>query len=108
MVNHLLTLKDYSGDWINDVIAKAIELKSNSAKYGDILKNKTLVMLFEKASTRTRCSFEAGMTQLGGHAIFLDWKTTQLKKASLKDEIRCIEKYSDVIMARVVKHETLL
>ena len=108
MVKHLLTLKDYSGDWIDGMIDKAIKIKSNSGKYGNILKNKTLVMLFEKASTRTRCSFEAGMTQLGGHAIFLDWETTQLKKASLKDEIRCIEKYSDVIMARVFKHETLM
>ncbi len=108
MVKHLLTLKEYSGEWINEVIGKAIKIKSNIGKYSDILKNKTLVMLFEKTSTRTRCSFEAGMTQLGGHAIFLDWKMTQLKKASLKDEIRCIEKYSDIIMARVFKHETLV
>ena len=107
-MGHLLTLQEYDGEWIKDVIAKAIKIKSNIGKYGDILKNKTLVMFFEKTSTRTRCSFEAGMAQLGGHAIFLDWKTTQLKKASLKDEIRCIEMYADIVMARVFKHETLL
>ena len=107
-MGHLLTLQEYDGEWIKDVIDKAIKIKSNIGKYGDILKNKTLVMFFEKTSTRTRCSFEAGMAQLGGHAIFLDWKTTQLKKASLKDEIRCIEMYADIVMARVFKHETLL
>ncbi|MBS3098025.1 ornithine carbamoyltransferase [Candidatus Woesearchaeota archaeon] len=108
MVGHLLTLKEYSGNWIEEVIEKSINIKLNSGKYDNILKNKTLVMLFEKASTRTRCSFETGMTKLGGHAIFLDWNTTQLKKASLKDEIRCIERYADIITARVFKHETLL
>ena len=104
---NLLTLKSVSGEWINDAINKAIEIKSNIDNYNDILKNKTLAMLFEKTSTRTRLSFEAGMTQLGGHAKFIDWKTTQLGKAALKDEIRCIERYADIVMARVYKHETL-
>ena len=98
---NLLTLKEVDKEWMLEVIDKAIEIKKNPSKYYDLLKNKTLAMLFQKTSTRTRVSFEAGMTQLGGHAIFLDFTTTQLHKASLKDEIRCIARYADIIMARV-------
>ncbi|MCX6799285.1 MAG: ornithine carbamoyltransferase, partial [Candidatus Diapherotrites archaeon] len=50
------------------------------------------------------CSFEAGMTQMGGHAIFLDWRTTHLHSATLVDEVKCIERYADIIMARVFGH----
>jgi len=69
MVKHLLTLKDYSGEEIKKIIDKAIEIKKNPKKYSDVLKNKTMIMLFEKTSTRTRLSFETGMTQLGGQAL---------------------------------------
>ncbi|MFH2027604.1 MAG: ornithine carbamoyltransferase [Nanoarchaeota archaeon] len=104
---HMLNLKPYSKKQIEEIIELGIKIKTNPEKYYDKLKNKVLVMLFEKTSTRTRTSFEAGMAQLGGHAIYLDWKSTQLKKAVLKDEIRCIERYADIIMARVYKHETV-
>ncbi len=103
----LLTLKDWSEKDILYIIDKAIEIKKNPQKYENSLKGKTLVMLFEKTSTRTRLSFEVGMTQLGGHAIFVDWKTSQLGKADLKDEIRCIDRYADIIMARVYKQESV-
>lgn len=107
-MRHMLTLKDYSGEEIKLIINKAIEIKNNPEKYSDVLKNKTLVMLFEKSSTRTRTSFEAGMTQLGGHAIFLDWQSSQLSiGAELKDEILSIERYCEIIAARVKKHSTL-
>ncbi len=106
-MKNLITLQDISGKQIEKLIDNAIALKKNPERYHRKLDNKVLVMLFEKTSTRTRLSFEAGMTQLGGHAIFLDWKTTQLKKASLKDEAKCIARYADVIMARVYKKETI-
>ncbi len=107
-MRHMLTLKDYSGEEIELIINKAIEIKNNQKKYSDALRNKTLVMLFEKSSTRTRTSFEAGMTQLGGHAIFLDWQSSQLSiGAELKDEILSIERYCEIIAARVKKHSTL-
>lgn len=101
----LLTLKNWKKEDIINVIDKAILIKKNPKKYYNVLKGKTLAMLFEKKSTRTRISFEVGMTQLGGHALFIDWKTTQLGKADLKDEIKCIDRYVDIIMARVYKHE---
>ena len=107
-MRHMLTLKDYSTEEISNIINKAIEIKNNQKKYSDILKNKTLAMLFEKTSTRTRTSFEAGMTQLGGHAIFLDWKSSNLTVgAELKDEVKSIERYCSIIAARVKKHSTL-
>jgi len=105
---NLLTLKDLDPYRINHLIDWAIKIKTNPKKYHDILEGKTLTMIFEKPSTRTRCSFETGMTQLGGHSIFLDWKVTHLGKAALKDEIKSIERYSDIIMARVHKHNTLV
>ena len=104
---NLLNLKLLKKKKIEDIINLGIKLKKAPEKYYDALKNKILVMLFEKTSTRTRISFEAGMAQLGGHAIYLDWNTTQLKKAALKDEAKCIARYADIIMARVYKHESV-
>ncbi|MBL7158959.1 ornithine carbamoyltransferase [Candidatus Microgenomates bacterium] len=107
-MKHLLTLKDYTKEEIKHLIDLAIKIKKNSEEYSNVLKNKTLVMLFEKSSTRTRLSFESGMTQLGGHAIFLDWQSSQLSiGAELRDEVRSIERYCEIIAARVKKHRTL-
>ena len=64
-------------------------------------------MLFQKTSTRTRMSFETAMTQLGGHAQYLDWRTTNLTLGSLKDEVKCMSRYADIIMARVYKHSDI-
>jgi len=100
-MKHLATLLDYSPKEIKEIIDLALKIKKNPENYSNALKGKTLAMLFQKTSTRTRISFEAGMTRLGGHAIYLDWRTTQLEKARLKDEIRAIERYADIIMARV-------
>jgi len=100
----LLKLQDWSGKQLADVIELAAGVKENPRKYAKALEGKTLAMLFQKDSTRTRCSFEAGMTQMGGHAIFLDWRTTHLHSAALVDEAKCIERYADIIMARVFAH----
>ena len=103
----LLTLKDYSPREIQHLIDKAIEIKKNPKKYSKTLENKTLTMIFQKTSTRTRLSFEAGMTQLGGHAIYLDWMKTQFIMADIKDETKCVARYSDIIMARMLRHADL-
>lgn len=105
---NLLTLKEFDGNEILSLIIKAVDMKKNPEKYYNTLANKTLAMLFQKTSTRTRISFESAMTQLGGHAQYLDWRTTNLTLGSLKDEIKCISRYVDVIMARVYKHEDIL
>lgn len=103
----LLSLKDYSSEEIRYLIDKGIEVKNNPEKYSKVLEEKTLTMIFQKTSTRTRLSFEAGMTQLGGHAIYLDWQKTQFIMADIKDETKCVSKYSDAIMARMLRHADL-
>lgn len=102
-MKHLLTLKDYSKEEIESIINKAIEIKANPEQYYDALRNKTLVMLFQKTSTRTRLSFEAVMTQLGGHSIFLDSRTTQFSFSDFKDEIQAVMRFGDILMFRAQK-----
>lgn len=106
-MKHCLHLKDWSADEIRSVIERALEIKKNPEKYSGILKNKTLIMLFQKGSTRTRLSFEAGMTQLGGHGIFLDQKTTQFALTDYKDEIRAVMRFGDVLMFRAKEYKNV-
>jgi ornithine carbamoyltransferase len=107
-MRHMISLRDWSGKEIQEIIDLALKIKKTPQNYATSLKNKTLVMIFQKTSTRTRISFEAGMTQLGGHAIFLEWGKSNLPLTSTKYEIKYISRNSDFIMARVMKHEDLL
>jgi len=104
----LLSLQNLNKDMINDLISHASEIKNNPEKYFETLKNKTMLMIFEKPSLRTRVSFEVGMTQLGGHAIFLDIKDSPLgKKESIEDMAKVSGRYCDIIMARLFKQDYL-
>jgi ornithine carbamoyltransferase len=104
---HLLTLKDWTPEQIQEVIDFSIEIRKNPAKYRNLLKEKSLAMIFQKTSTRTRVSFEVAMTQLGGHALYLDWRTTNLVLADIRDETRYMSRNVDCIMARLMKHADL-
>lgn len=106
-VKHLPEITVFSKARLEKVLALAFEMKKTPEKFENSLKNKTLVMWFEKPSLRTRVSFETGMTQLGGHAIYLDQRTTHQDKADLKDEIKCLARYGDILMARVYDHGTI-
>lgn len=107
-VRHFLTLTDLSSDELTALLHRAIELRAMHRK-GDIyepLKNKVLAMVFEKSSTRTRVSFEAGMTQFGGHAIFLSPRDTQLGRGEpIEDSARVLSSMSTCIMVRTFEHE---
>jgi len=104
----LLSLQNWEKDKIEDLISYAVEIKKNPEKYSDTLKNKTMLMIFEKPSLRTRISFEVGMTQLGGHAIFLDAKDAPLgKKESITDTAKTSSRYCDIIMARLFKQKSI-
>ncbi len=104
-MKHLLTLKDLTNEELLDIIQKAIEIKARPEKYANALAGKTLLMLFEKPSLRTRVSFEVGMTQLGGHAIFYSIKDSPLgKKESIADTAKTASRYVDIIMARLFRH----
>jgi ornithine carbamoyltransferase len=104
---HLLTLKNWTPKQIQGVIDFSIEIKKNPAKYRSSLQDKSLAMIFQKTSTRTRVSFEVAMTQLGGHALYLDWRTTNLVLADIGDETRYMSRNVDCIMARLMKHADL-
>jgi len=106
-MQHVLSLKDYDGKWIESIVDTAMDMKKHPDKYLDALKQKTLAMVFQKSSTRTRLSFETGMTKLGGHGIFIDWRTTQIGLGAVGDEAKVISRYVDAIMVRPLKHETV-
>jgi ornithine carbamoyltransferase len=107
-VRHFLTLTDLSSDEFRQIIARAIELKAIQHR-GEIfepLKNKVLAMIFEKSSTRTRVSFESGMAQFGGHAIFLSPRDTQLGRGEpIEDSARVLSSMADCLMVRTFEHE---
>ncbi len=107
-VRHFLTLTDLSSDEFRRIISRAIELKAMQHR-GEIfepLKNKVLAMIFEKSSTRTRVSFEAGMTQLGGNAIFLSARDTQLGRGEpIEDSARVLSSMVDCLMVRTFEHK---
>ncbi|MBQ4815842.1 ornithine carbamoyltransferase [Bacillus pumilus] len=99
-----LSLKDFSINDIAYLIEKAEEMKQNP--YQDLFKGKTLAMIFEKSSTRTRVSFEAGMTQLGGHALFLSSNDLQIGRGeTISDTAQVLSGYVDGIMIRTFEHE---
>lgn len=101
-----LTLLDYSSDDIQVIIETAIELKKNPLQ--PILKGKILGMIFEKSSTRTRVSFEAGMIQLGGSALFLSTRDLQLGRGeSISDTAKVLSSYLDAIMIRTFDQKVL-
>lgn len=99
-----LTLKDYTKAEIHQLLDLSKEIKQNPKKFAKTLEGKDLALLFQKTSTRTRVSFEVAMHQLGGHSIYLDWRTTNFTLGDLTDEVRCLSRYASVIMARVYGH----
>ena len=110
MKKDLLTLMDLSEEDILNILNTADQLKYNQ-KHGiphDHLKGKTLAMIFEKNSTRTRVSFETGMYQLGGHALFLSGKESQIGRGEpIEDTARVLSRYCDGIMIRTFSQEGL-
>jgi ornithine carbamoyltransferase len=105
----LLTLAELSPKEFASLIDYSIVLKKELKKGNKpLLKNKTLAMIFQKPSTRTRVSFEAGMYQLGGHAINLSSQDMQLSRGeTIEDTAKTLSRYVDCIMARVYDHSLL-
>ncbi|MBN2518367.1 MAG: ornithine carbamoyltransferase [Candidatus Altiarchaeota archaeon] len=109
MKKDLVSLSDYSADDISGLIDTAGDMKSNPDKYSSALQHKTLGMIFQKPSLRTRVSFEAGMTRMGGHAIFLNINDIQLGRGeSIADTARVLSRYVDAIMARVFEYDDIV
>jgi len=105
---HFTSLLDLSSEEFRRLINRAIELKNNRDPDYQPLKGQVLAMIFEKSSTRTRISFEAGMTHFGGNALFLSPRDTQLGRGEpLHDSAKVISSMVDCIMLRTDKHETV-
>jgi len=104
---HLINFKDIEGRHLMEIIDKGIEVKRNPEKYRSSLNGKSLAMIFQKTSTRTRVSFEVAMTQLGGHALYIDWRTTNFAIADISDETQYLSRNIDCIMARLKKNSDL-
>ena len=107
---HFLTLNDMTTAELEDLLDHASKLRKEwrSGQTRDTLKNRVLAMIFEKSSTRTRVSFEAGMTQLGGSAMFLSPKDTQLGRGEpIEDSAIVISSMVDAVMIRTFAHETV-
>jgi len=104
---HMINFKDLSGQQLTEMIDKGVEIKQNPEKYRNALGGKSAALVFQKTSTRTRVSFEVAMTQLGGHALFIDWRTTNLALADIGDETQYLSRNVDCIMARLMKNVDL-
>lgn len=107
-VRHFLCLNDFSSDELRGMVNRAVELKAirNRGEVFEPLKNKTLAMIFTKSSTRTRVSFEAGMVQLGGAALYLEPGCMQLGRGEpLEDTARVISRMVDAVMIRTSGHD---
>ena len=105
---HFLTLNDLTRDELLAVLQRASELKKlqRGGIAHDSLKGKVMAMIFAKSSTRTRVSFEAGMTQLGGSAMFLSPADTQMGRGEpISDTARVISSMVDIVMIRTFAHE---
>lgn len=111
MKKDFLAIVDYSGEELQQLLNRALEIKSEwqAQGYADVLKEKSLAMIFQKPSLRTRVSFERGMEQLGGSALYLSPSEIGLgKRESIADVARVLSGYVDGIMARVFDHEHIL
>ncbi len=103
-----IEIDDYSAAEVRKIFELAKDIKAKPGKYRKALKGKTLGMIFEKSSTRTRVSFEVGMFQLGGHALFLSARDIQLGRGEpIADTARVLSRYVDGIMARTFAHKTV-
>ena len=105
---HLIDWKFWDHGEVREVLALARRVKRQRWEFQGHMQGRTLVMIFQKTSTRTRVSFEAGMTELGGHAIHLDWRASNFTLSDIRSETRYLSRNAAFIMARLKRHSDLL
>jgi len=109
MTRHLISIHDLTAAEVAGLFRLAAEVKRQPGRHAAALAGKNLAMIFEKSSTRTRVSFEAGMVQLGGHALFLSSRDIQLGRGEpIGDTAKVLSRYVDGIMARTFAHQTVV
>ena len=105
---HLINFKELSGQELTGLVDLGIDVKHNPKKYRKAFEGKSAALIFQKTSTRTRVAFEVAATQLGGHGLFIDWRTTNFMLADITDEIRYLSRNVDCIMARLLYNADLM
>jgi len=105
---HLINFKELSDQDLTALVDLGIEVKRNPKKYSKAFEGKSSALIFQKTSTRTRVSFEVAATQLGGHGLFIDWRTTNFTMADISDEVQYLSRNVDCIMARCLYDADLL
>ena len=108
ILKHLVDWKYWSDEDVVRVLDLAQRVKHHRWEYQGHMQGNTLVMIFQKTSTRTRVSFEAGMTELGGHAINLAWNTTNFTLSKIRFETRYLGRNAALIMARLKENADLM
>ena len=103
-----IEIHDYTADEVREIFELARDMKAKPKKFAAALEGQTLAMIFEKSSTRTRVSFEVGMFQMGGHALFLSARDIQIGRGEpITDTARVLSRYVNGIMARTFAHKTV-
>ncbi|HEY2738495.1 MAG TPA: ornithine carbamoyltransferase, partial [Thermoanaerobaculia bacterium] len=106
---HLISIHDLTAAEVAGLFRLAADVKANRSKYENHMHRKSLAMIFEKSSTRTRVSFDVGMAQMGGNALFLSSRDIQLGRGEpVSDTAQVLSRYVDGIMGRVFAHQTIL
>lgn len=110
-VNHkgtsFLRIADLDESSMRRLLAFGLEAKRSPESFDDILGGIRIALLFQKKSTRTRCSFELGIWEMGGWPMYIDWSVSNFSRADLRDEIKVLSRYFDMIIARVNSHRDL-
>ncbi len=107
-MKHLLSWSDWSDSEISDLIELAVYVKGHRTFYNGHMQGRSIAMLFQKTSTRTRVSFEAALTEMGGHAIYIDWMASNFSLTDIEFESQYLSRNVSLIMARLKDHEDLL
>ena len=106
-MKHLLSFHGWSAQDLLACVELAAAVKAEPREYRSSMERKTLAMIFQKTSTRTRASFAAAMHQLGGSIVEIDWQKSNFTMASVADETRCLDRYVDIIMARLLRYDDI-
>jgi len=108
MEKKIISIKELSRDEIISIVKTALEIKSNPQAYTNVLAGKTLLLLFQKTSTRTRVAFELGMKKLGGDVMVMDWSRSNFSISPVRYEAAYVSRMVDCILARVVKNRDMV
>lgn len=103
----LLDVLSLSNEEFSAILAEGIKIKTRPEEYETALSGCEIALLFQKTSTRTRVSFESGIAAMGGSPLVIDWQSSNFTRASLKDEVRVLSRFTDLIAARLNRHRDL-